>query len=287
MTENTETAILAGGCFWGMQDLIRKRPGIVTTRVGYSGGDVANATYRHHGTHAEAIEIIFDPTVTSYRDILAFFFQIHDPTTKDRQGNDRGTSYRSAILLRQRGPAPNGTRRHRRRRGVGTLAGLGGDRSRAGRSRSGRPNLNTWTTCRTIPTVTPATSHGRAGYCRVETTWPSRNRTESRRRGSPRQFTVVAMRRFSQVDVFTNEFLLGNPVAVVHDADALTTQQMAALARWTNLSETTFLLTPSDAVADYSLRIFTPNVELPFAGHPTLGSARAWLEAGGVPPTRR
>jgi peptide-methionine (S)-S-oxide reductase len=97
MTENTETAVLAGGCFWGMQDLIRKRPGIVTTRVGYSGGDVANATYRHHGTHAEAIEIIFDPNVTSYRDILAFFFQIHDPTTQDRQGNDRGTSYRSAI----------------------------------------------------------------------------------------------------------------------------------------------------------------------------------------------
>jgi peptide-methionine (S)-S-oxide reductase len=99
MTVNTEIAVLAGGCFWGMQDLIRKRPGIVTTRVGYSGGDVANATYRHHGTHAEAIEIIFDPTVTSYRDILAFFFQIHDPTTKDRQGNDRGTSYRSAIYF--------------------------------------------------------------------------------------------------------------------------------------------------------------------------------------------
>lgn len=97
MTANTETAVLAGGCFWGMQDLIRRRPGIVTTRVGYSGGDVANATYRHHGSHAEAIEIIFNPTVTSYRDILAFFFQIHDPTTKDRQGNDRGTSYRSAI----------------------------------------------------------------------------------------------------------------------------------------------------------------------------------------------
>jgi peptide-methionine (S)-S-oxide reductase len=97
VTANTETAVLAGGCFWGMQDLIRRRPGIVTTRVGYSGGDVANATYRHHGSHAEAIEIIFNPTVTSYRDILAFFFQIHDPTTKDRQGNDRGTSYRSAI----------------------------------------------------------------------------------------------------------------------------------------------------------------------------------------------
>jgi peptide-methionine (S)-S-oxide reductase len=97
MSEGTEVAVLAGGCFWGMQDLLRKRPGILTTRVGYSGGDVANATYRHHGTHAEAIEIIFDPTVTTYRDILAFFFQIHDPTTKDRQGNDRGTSYRSAI----------------------------------------------------------------------------------------------------------------------------------------------------------------------------------------------
>jgi peptide-methionine (S)-S-oxide reductase len=97
MSEDTEVAVLAGGCFWGMQDLLRKRPGILTTRVGYSGGDVANATYRHHGTHAEAIEIIFDPTVTTYRDVLAFFFQIHDPTTKDRQGNDRGTSYRSAI----------------------------------------------------------------------------------------------------------------------------------------------------------------------------------------------
>jgi peptide-methionine (S)-S-oxide reductase len=103
MTENTETAILAGGCFWGMQDLIRKRPGVVATRVGYSGGDVANATYRHHGTHAEAIEIVFDPSVTSYREILAFFFQIHDPTTKDRQGNDRGTSYRSAIYFTSEG----------------------------------------------------------------------------------------------------------------------------------------------------------------------------------------
>jgi peptide-methionine (S)-S-oxide reductase len=93
-----EKAILAGGCFWGMQDLIRKRPGIISTRVGYSGGDVANATYRHHGNHAEAIEITFDPSVTSYRDILEFFFQIHDPTTKNRQGNDMGASYRSAIF---------------------------------------------------------------------------------------------------------------------------------------------------------------------------------------------
>ncbi len=98
MTTN-ETAILAGGCFWGMQDLIRKRPGVLSTRVGYSGGDVPNATYRNHGTHAEAIEIVFDPILVSYRDILEFFFQIHDPTTPNRQGNDRGTSYRSAIYF--------------------------------------------------------------------------------------------------------------------------------------------------------------------------------------------
>lgn len=97
MTAPTETAILAGGCFWGMQDLIRKLPGVVSTRVGYSGGDVPNATYRNHGTHAEAIEINFDPDQISYRRILEFFFQIHDPTTRNRQGNDRGGSYRSAI----------------------------------------------------------------------------------------------------------------------------------------------------------------------------------------------
>lgn len=93
----TERAILAGGCFWGMQDLIRKQTGVVTTRVGYTGGDVPNATYRDHGTHAEGIEIVFDPTKTSYRQLLEFFFQIHDPTTPNRQGNDRGTAYRSAI----------------------------------------------------------------------------------------------------------------------------------------------------------------------------------------------
>jgi peptide-methionine (S)-S-oxide reductase len=93
----TERAILAGGCFWGMQDLIRKLPGVVSTRVGYTGGDVKFATYRNHGTHAEGIEIVFDPAKTSYRNLLEFFFQIHDPTTPLRQGNDRGTSYRSAI----------------------------------------------------------------------------------------------------------------------------------------------------------------------------------------------
>jgi peptide-methionine (S)-S-oxide reductase len=98
MTTQTETALLAGGCFWGMQDLLRRYPGVVSTRVGYTGGDVPNATYRNHGTHAEAIEIVFDPSRISYRQILEFFFQIHDPTTKNRQGNDVGASYRSAIF---------------------------------------------------------------------------------------------------------------------------------------------------------------------------------------------
>ena len=92
-----EKAILAGGCFWGVQDLIRKMPGVLSTRVGYTGGDVKNATYRNHGTHAEGIEIIFDPQRISYRQLLEFFFQIHDPSTLNRQGNDRGTSYRSGI----------------------------------------------------------------------------------------------------------------------------------------------------------------------------------------------
>lgn len=94
---NNERAVLAGGCFWGMEDLIRKLPGVVSTRVGYTGGDVANATYRDHGTHAEGIEISFDPTQTNYRQLLEFFFQIHDPTTVNQQGNDRGMAYRSAI----------------------------------------------------------------------------------------------------------------------------------------------------------------------------------------------
>jgi peptide-methionine (S)-S-oxide reductase len=98
MTSSTERAVLAGGCFWGMQDLIRKYAGVSSTRVGYTGGDVANENYRKHGTHAEAIEIIFDPTQISYRKLLEFFFQIHDPTTRNRQGNDMGMSYRSAIF---------------------------------------------------------------------------------------------------------------------------------------------------------------------------------------------
>jgi peptide-methionine (S)-S-oxide reductase len=94
----TEKAVLAGGCFWGVQELIRRQPGVVSTRVGYTGGEVPNATYQNHGTHAEAIEIVFDPAQTSFRDVLEFFFQIHDPTTKNRQGNDIGASYRSAIF---------------------------------------------------------------------------------------------------------------------------------------------------------------------------------------------
>ncbi|MGB5864298.1 MAG: peptide-methionine (S)-S-oxide reductase MsrA [Sulfitobacter sp.] len=97
---STERAVLAGGCFWGMQDLIRKRAGVVSTRVGYSGGDVPDATYRNHGTHAEAIEVIFNPSIISYREVLELFFQIHDPTTLNRQGNDRGMSYRSAIYFK-------------------------------------------------------------------------------------------------------------------------------------------------------------------------------------------
>src|SRR5262249_11539593 len=98
MAGSTERAVLAGGCFWGMQDLIRRYPGVISTRVGYTGGQVPNATYRNHGNHAEAVEIIFDPAKTSYRELLEFFFQIHDPSTMNRQGNDRGASYRSAIF---------------------------------------------------------------------------------------------------------------------------------------------------------------------------------------------
>ena len=98
MTVSTERAVLAGGCFWGVQDLMRRYPGVISTRVGYTGGEVPNATYRNHGNHAEAIEIIFDPQTISYRKLLEFFFQIHDPSTLNRQGNDRGASYRSAIF---------------------------------------------------------------------------------------------------------------------------------------------------------------------------------------------
>ena len=98
MTDRTERAVLAGGCFWGVQQLIRRMPGVISTRVGYSGGEVENATYRNHGNHTEAVEIIFEPDQISFREILEFFFQIHDPSTQNRQGNDQGASYRSAIF---------------------------------------------------------------------------------------------------------------------------------------------------------------------------------------------
>ena len=114
---NTERAVLAGGCFWGMQQLIRRLPGVISTRVGYTGDDATpNATYRNHGDHAEAIEIVFDPTKTSYRKLLEFFFQIHDPSTRNRQGNDLGRSYRSAIFYRERRAEAGRARHHRRRR---------------------------------------------------------------------------------------------------------------------------------------------------------------------------
>jgi methionine-S-sulfoxide reductase len=127
MTVQTERAVLAGGCFWGMQDLIRKMPGVIATRVGYTGGDVPNATYHNHGTHAEAIEITFDPKITSYRTLLEFFFQIHDPTTRNRQGNDVGTSYRSAIFYVNDEQKRVAERHHRRRQRLGSVAWQGGD----------------------------------------------------------------------------------------------------------------------------------------------------------------
>jgi methionine-S-sulfoxide reductase len=130
----TQTAILAGGCFWGMQDLIRRRPGVVSTRVGYSGGDVANATYRNHGTHAEAIEITFDPAKTSFRALLELFFQIHDPTTKNRQGNDVGTAYRSAIYYVDETQRETALETIRRCRCVRSLAWQGRDGGCARRS---------------------------------------------------------------------------------------------------------------------------------------------------------
>ncbi len=165
----TEKAILAGGCFWGMQDLIRKLPGVISTRVGYSGGDVPNATYRNHGSHAEAIEIIFDPDKLSYRDLLEFFFQVHDPTTRNRQGNDRGTSYRSAIFYlsdAQKQVAED------------TIADVDASGLWPGKvvtevtrpARSGRPSPSTRTISSGIPTATRATSSARAGSCRTAPT---------------------------------------------------------------------------------------------------------------------
>ena len=166
MAQETERAVLAGGCFWGMQDLIRKMPGVISTRVGYTGGDVPNATYRNHRGHAEAIEIVFDPSVLSYRELLEFFFQIHDPTTKNRQGNDVGTSYRSAIFYTSersawspRTPSPTSMPR---------ASGPGQSSPRSNRREpSGRPNRSTRTTSRSIRTATPAISFAPGGSCRA------------------------------------------------------------------------------------------------------------------------
>jgi peptide-methionine (S)-S-oxide reductase len=145
MSISTERAILAGGCFWGVQDLLRRYPGVLSTRVGYSGGDVPNATYRNHGTHAEAIEIVFDPAKTSFRKLLEFFFQIHDPSTLNRQGNDRGLQLPLGDLLYQRGAKARRARHDRRCRCLGPVARQGGDRGRPGRrllgGRAGAPGL--------------------------------------------------------------------------------------------------------------------------------------------------
>ncbi|TFV33474.1 peptide-methionine (S)-S-oxide reductase MsrA [Streptomyces sp. T1317-0309] len=163
MAAQTQRAVLAGGCFWGMQDLIRKLPGVTGTRVGYTGGDVPNATYRNHGTHAEAIEILFDPEKTDFRTLLEFFFQIHDPSTKNRQGNDIGLSYRSDLLRGRRAEAD----RRGHHRGCGrlrTVAGQGRHRGRAGRPFwEAEPEHQDY--LERYPDGTPATSRGRDGGC--------------------------------------------------------------------------------------------------------------------------
>jgi peptide-methionine (S)-S-oxide reductase len=163
-----ERSMLAGGCFWGMQDLIRKRDGVISTRVGYSGGDVPNATYRHHGTHAEAIEIVFDPERLSFRELLEFFFQVHDPTTRNRQGNDVGTSYRSAIFT---------TSDEQRRIAEDTIADVNASGLWPGRvmtevapaDPSGKRSRNTRITWSVSQTDTHAISSDRGGSCQYET----------------------------------------------------------------------------------------------------------------------
>ncbi len=161
-----ETAVLAGGCFWGMQDLIRRRPGVLETRVGYTGGQNEHLTYRDHPGHAEAIEVVFDPSRTSYRDILALFFQIHDPSTLNRQGNDRATSYRSAISP---GRAEAGADRPRHDRGCQRASGLWPGKATTSIEPVGpfwaRRSPSTRTTWRSIRTATPATSPATARCC--------------------------------------------------------------------------------------------------------------------------
>ena len=164
----TERAILAGGCFWGMQDLIRKLPGVISTRVGYTGGDVPNATYRNHGTHAEGIEVVFDPDLLSYRKLLEFFFQIHDPTTPNRQGNDIGPSYRSGIYW---------LTEDQRQTALDTIADVEAsgiwpgkvvtEVKAAGDFWEAEPEHQDY--LERIPTAIPATSHGPTGSCRAAT----------------------------------------------------------------------------------------------------------------------
>ena len=164
MTVTTERAVLAGGCFWGMQDLLRRYPGVISTRVGYTGGEVPNATYRNHGNHAEAIEITFDPQTISYRKLLEFFFQIHDPSTLNRQGNDRGASYRSAIFY-------TGDEQKRIAEFADAMLPAFGRARLSPRwdppDRSGRPGPSIRIIWRNIRTATPVTSFGRTGRCRT------------------------------------------------------------------------------------------------------------------------
>ena len=163
---STEKAILAGGCFWGVQDLVRKLPGVISTRVGYTGGDVPNATYRNHRGHAEALEVVFDPDKISYRDLLEFFFQMHDPTTRNRQGNDIGTSYRSAIFYLSD---------EQKKVAEDTIADVDASGLWPGKvvtevtaaGPSGRPSPSTRTTWSATRTGTPATSSARAGSSRT------------------------------------------------------------------------------------------------------------------------
>ena len=164
MTDNTETTILAGGCFWGMQEQLRHRDGVISTRVGYTGGENENPTDGNHPGHAEAVEIVFDPERTSYRDILEFFFQIHDPTTKDRQGQYTGSDYRSEIFY---------TTDEQRQVAEDTVADVEASGLWPGKvvteiseaGPSGRPRPKTRTTSSASQTATPATSRGRAGSC--------------------------------------------------------------------------------------------------------------------------
>ena len=179
-----QKAILAGGCFWGMQDLIRKQPGVVSTRVGYTGGQNAHATYRNHPGHAEAIEIVYDPAQTDFRNMLEFFFQIHDPTTKNRQGNDVGTSYRSAIFY---------TDDEQKRIAMDTIADVDAsglwpgkvvtEVTPAGDFWEAEPEHQDY--LERFPTATPATSRGRAGSC------PSGSRSKPRATAGSRRRTTT------------------------------------------------------------------------------------------------